>query len=101
MGEELGFIGLSAILILFFIIIRRGIQIALYQPDKFGFLLGMGITASIAVAVLINIGVVTSLLPTTGIPLPFVSYGGSALLVSVISIAILLNLSKRKGVVIR
>nr|MBN2277534.1 putative lipid II flippase FtsW [candidate division Zixibacteria bacterium] len=100
-GEELGFIGLVGILILFYIVIRRGIQIALNQPDKFGFLLAIGITASLFIAVLINIGVVTSLLPTTGIPLPFLSYGGSALMVSVVSVAILLNLSRRKGIVVR
>jgi cell division protein FtsW len=100
-GEELGFIGLLAVLVLFGVIIWRGAKIAMYQPDQFGFLLAMGIIASIFAAMLINIGVVTSLLPTTGIPLPFLSYGGSALVISVISIAILLNLSRRKGVVAR
>jgi cell division protein FtsW len=100
-GEELGFIGLLAVLVLFIIIIWRGVRIAMYQPDSFGFLLAMGIVSSVFAAALINIGVVTSLLPTTGIPLPFISYGGSALIVSVISIAILLNLSKRKGMVTR
>jgi cell division protein FtsW len=100
-GEELGFIGLLVILMLFYIIIWRGIKIALYQPDRFGFLLAAGITSSILIAVLINVGVVTSLLPTTGIPLPLVSYGGSALITSIVSIAMLLNLSRRKGVVIR
>jgi len=100
-GEELGFLGLLVVLTLFTIIIWRGIKIAVYQPDMFGFLLAMGIVSSIFVAVIINIGVVTSLLPTTGIPLPFLSYGGSALVVSVISVAILLNLSRRKGMVVR
>ncbi|UCD93759.1 MAG: putative lipid II flippase FtsW [Candidatus Zixiibacteriota bacterium] len=100
-GEELGLVGLLGIMLLYFVIIYRGIKIALYQPDQLGYLLAIGVTASIFVAVLINIGVVTSLLPTTGIPLPFVSYGGSALLVSVTSVAILLNLSRREGVVVR
>ena len=100
-GEEVGFIGLVVVLILFFIIVRQGIKIAKYQPDRFGYLLAMGITASIFAAVVINVGVVTSLLPTTGIPLPFLSYGGSALLMSVVSVAVLLNLSRRKGVVTR
>ena len=100
-GEELGFVGLLVIMILFYIIIWRGIKIALCQPDRFGYLLAVGITASIFIAAIINIGVVTSLLPTTGIPLPFVSYGGSALIVSVVSIAVLLNLSMRKGILIR
>jgi cell division protein FtsW len=100
-GEELGFIGLLGILFLFAVIIWRGVTIALYQPDKFGYLLAMGVSISLTVAILLNIGVVTSILPTTGIPLPFLSYGGSALLVSVISVAILLNLSRRKGVIAR
>jgi len=100
-GEELGFVGLLAVMVLYFGLIWRGIRIARYQPDRFGYLLAMGMTASIFVSVAINIGVVTSLLPTTGIPLPFLSYGGSALMVSVISVAILLNLSRRKGVVSR
>lgn len=100
-GEELGLVGLLGVLALFYIIIWRGVKIARYQPDQFGYLLAMGATASIFIGVLVNIGVVTCLLPTTGIPLPFLSYGGSALMISVISIAILLNLSARKGVVAR
>ncbi len=100
-GEELGFIGLAAILVLFFVIIARGLAIAKYQPDRFGYLLATGITASLAVSVIINVGVVTSVLPTTGIPLPLMSYGGTSLLVSICSIAVLLNLSRRKGVVVR
>ncbi|SYZ72775.1 conserved membrane hypothetical protein [Candidatus Zixiibacteriota bacterium] len=100
-GEELGLVGLAAILLLFYIILWRGVKIAMYQPDRFGYLLAMGITVSLLVSVALNIGVVTSLLPTTGIPLPFLSYGGSALLISVLSVAILLNLSRRKGMVVR
>ena len=61
----------------------------------------MGVTLAMMIAVLMNIGVVTSILPTTGIPLPLLSYGGSALLVSVAAIAILLNLSRRKGMIVR
>ncbi len=100
-GEELGFIGLLAILALFYVVIWRGWKITMYQPDRFGYLLGAGVTATLFVAVIINIGVVTSLLPTTGIPLPFLSYGGTSLLVSITSVAILLNLSRRKGVKVR
>lgn len=100
-GEELGFVGLMAILTLFYIIIWRGWKITMYQPDRFGYLLGAGITATIFIAVIINVGVVTSLLPTTGIPLPFLSYGGTSLLVSIASVAVLLNLSRRKGVRVR
>jgi cell division protein FtsW len=100
-GEELGFFGLIVILALFAVLIWRGVAIALDQPDKFGYFLAMGISVSLTVAILLNIGVVTSILPTTGIPLPFLSYGGSALLVSIVSVAILLNLSCRKGLVVR
>ncbi len=100
-GEELGLAGLLIILGLFYAMIWQGRKIAMYQPDKFGYLLAMGITASLFVAVIINVGVVTSLLPTTGIPLPFLSYGGTSLLISVVSIAVLLNLSKRRRMVIR
>jgi len=100
-GEEIGFIGLIVILVLFFVIIHRGMMIAKDQPDRFGYLLASGITASLAVSIIINIGVVTSLLPTTGIPLPLMSYGGTALLVSICSIAVLLNLSRRKGMMVR
>jgi cell division protein FtsW len=100
-GEELGFVGLLVILSLFAFILFRGIKIALFQPDKFGYLLAMGVTLTLMIAILINIGVVTSLLPTTGIPLPFLSYGGSALVVSVVSVAVLLNLSQRKGMIAR
>ena len=100
-GEELGFIGLIIILALFFGLIRRGMKIAQYQPDRFGYLLAMGVTVSLFIAVAINIGVVTALLPTTGIPLPLVSYGGTSLVVSICSVAVLLNLSRRKGVVVR
>ena len=100
-GEELGFVGLTAIMVLFYIIVWQGRKISLYQPDRFGYLLGMGVTASIFIAVIINVGVVTSVLPTTGIPLPFLSYGGTSLLISIISVAVLLNLSRRKGVMVR
>jgi len=100
-GEEVGFVGLTIVMILYFVIIQRGIKIARSQPDRFGYLLAMGITCSLAISVLINIGVVTTLMPTTGIPLPLLSYGGSALVISLVMIAVLLNLSRRKGVVVR
>jgi len=95
-GEELGFIGLIAILSVFFFILVRGFKIAVSQPDRFGFLLASGMTWSLFVNMAINIGVVTALLPVTGLPLPFLSYGGSSLLVSSASIGILLNLSHRR-----
>jgi len=94
-GEEVGMVGLSVILALFFFILYRGIKIASNQPDRFGFLLAFGITWTLFVNIAVNIGVVTVILPVTGLPLPFISYGGSSLLVSSIAIAVLLNLSRR------
>lgn len=94
-GEEVGMIGLMVILALFFFILWRGLKIASRQPDNFGYLLASGMTLSLFINVAINLGVVTAILPVTGLPLPFISSGGSSLLVSSASIGILLNLSKR------
>jgi cell division protein FtsW len=95
MGEEIGFAGLLAILALLFYLLFRGCRIAMGQPDKFGFLLASGMTWSLFVNVAINVGVVTALLPVTGLALPFFSYGGSSLLVSSVAIGVLINLSRR------
>lgn len=95
-GEEVGFIGLTVVLLLFLVILYRGLKIASYQPDRFGYLLASGVTLGLFFNMAINIGVVTSLLPTTGLPLPFLSYGGSSLLVTMLSVGILLNLSRRR-----
>lgn len=94
-GEEMGLIGLLIILILFFFILVRGMKIAARQPDRFGYLLASGMTLSLFINIAINLGVVTAILPVTGLPLPFLSYGGSSLLVSTASVGILLNLSRR------
>jgi len=94
-GEELGFIGLLAILGLMFYLLWRGCRIAMHQPDRFGFLLAAGMTWALFVNIAINIGVVTSLLPVTGRALPFLSYGGSSLLMSSAAIGVLSNLSRR------
>lgn len=94
-GEEVGMLGLLFILTLFFFILWRGLKIASAQPDKFGYLLAAGMTLSLFVNIAINIGVVTAILPVTGLPLPFLSYGGSSLLVSSAAVAVLLNLSRR------
>ncbi len=95
-GEELGFVGLLAVLGLFMTVLYRGLKIASYQPDRFGYLLASGITLLLFFNIAINIGVVTSLIPTTGLPLPLMSYGGSSLMVTLLGIAILLNLSRRR-----
>lgn len=93
-GEELGLIGTLLVLFLFLIIIWRGIIIALKTDDLFGCYLATGITALITIQSLINIAVVTSSIPTTGITLPFISYGGTSLLFYLASMGILLNISR-------
>jgi cell division protein FtsW len=94
LAEELGFIGGSLILLLFSLLLWRGIRIALGAPDLFGSFLAVGIIAMIAIQVMINIGVVTGLMPVTGITLPFLSYGGSSLTLMLMAIGVLLNISR-------
>ena len=92
-GEELGLVGTLAFLVLFALLVLQGIKVALKVPDTFGSLLAAGLTFMVAVPVLINVGVVTGLLPTKGLALPFVSYGGSSLIVSLAGMGILMNIS--------
>ena len=94
-GEELGLLGTLIVLFLFLIVIWRGIIIALKINDLFGCYLATGIVALITIQSLINIAVVTSSMPTTGITLPFISYGGTSLLFYMASMGILLNISKQ------
>ena len=94
-GEELGFIGTTLIIILFSLLAWRCLKIVKKAPDEFGKLLALGLTFIICFQAIINMGVSTVLLPTTGTTLPFLSYGGSSLLISLISIGILLNISKK------
>ncbi len=93
-GEELGFAGTALIVLLFGVLLWRGLTTAALSPDSFGSLLAAGITVMIVLQATINIGVVTSVLPVTGIPLPFISYGGSSLMVTMMSAGILLNVSR-------
>jgi rod shape determining protein RodA len=97
-AEEWGFIGAIILLCLFGFIVLRGIQTAFEAKDKFGALLASGITTIFFFHILINIGMVLGIMPVTGLPLTFVSYGGSNLFVSMISIGILLNIRARKFV---
>ena len=94
LGEELGFFGCVIVLVLFAIFIWRGILIAMRAPDMFGSLVATGITALVGIQVIINIAVVTSLMPVTGMPLPFFSYGGTSLLILLCSVGVLLNISR-------
>jgi len=100
-AEEVGLVGTVCLLMLFCFFFWRGINIALSAPDSFGRLLAVGMTLLIVVQAFINIGVVTGSLPTTGIPLPFISYGGSSLLTSMIASGILLNISRYREVALR
>ncbi len=97
-GEELGFAGALAIVLLFAALVWRGLRIGLRAPDPFGAYLALGITVLIATQTLINLGAVTGLLPTKGLPLPFISFGGSALLVTMLSTGVLLNISQHAHV---
>ena len=94
LSEELGFIGGSFVILLFALLLWRGIRVALGAPDLFGSFLAVGIVAMIAIQVMINIGVVIGLMPVTGITLPFLSYGGSSLTLMLIAIGVLLNISR-------
>jgi cell division protein FtsW len=93
-GEELGLIGCATVLGLFGLVFARGIRAAVNAPDSFGRLLGIGLSVMIVAQALVNISVVLSLVPTKGIPLPFLSYGGSALWADLLAVGILLNLSQ-------
>lgn len=94
-GEEYGLIGTLLILVLFLTIMLRGMKIAKHAPDEFGRYLAVGITASITLYALINAGVTVGILPTTGLPMPFVSYGGSSILFSSLAVGVLLNISSQ------
>ena len=95
-GEELGFVGAAFLLIMYLIILWRGIVIAREASDTFGRLLAVGITSMLAFHVLVNVGMTTGIMPVTGIPLPFMSYGVSALTTNIMGITILLNIHMRK-----
>jgi cell division protein FtsW len=94
LAEELGFIGGSIVLILFALLLWRGVRIALGAPDLYGSFLAIGVISMVAIQVMINIGVVTNLIPVTGITLPFLSYGGSSLTLMLAAVGVLLNVSR-------
>jgi cell division protein FtsW len=96
-GEELGFIGAVTLILLFLILLWRVLRIALACHEPFGTLLGLGIFMLLAMQILINLGVVLSLLPTKGLPLPFVSLGGSNLVVSLVAVGTMLNMAEAES----
>jgi len=96
-GEELGFIGCIILFSAYLLLIWRGVMISLKAPDMFGSLLASGITIMLAIQVILNIAVVTSSIPPTGITLPFVSYGGNALMLFMGAMGILINISRRSA----
>ena len=93
-GEELGLIGALIVIFVFAVFLWRGMRAALRAPDRFGMLLGIGIVVGIVAQALLNMSVVLALLPTKGIPLPFISYGGSSLVPTLAGVGILLNISQ-------
>jgi cell division protein FtsW len=93
-SEELGLIGATLVVICFCIITWRGLRVALRAPDRFGAFLALGLTTMVAVQAFMNISVVLSLMPTKGIPLPLVSFGGSSLLINLVGMGVLLNVSQ-------
>jgi len=96
-GEELGLIGALIVIFVFAVFLWRGMRAALRAPDRFGMLLGIGIVVGIVAQALLNMSVVLALLPTKGIPLPFISYGGSSLVPTLAGVGILLNISQFAG----
>jgi len=92
-GEELGFLGVVVIIGMFFLLVQRAMRIAVAAPDTFGRFLALGIAVLFGIEATVNMGVVTGLLPTKGLALPFISYGGSSLLISLFAVGILLNIS--------
>jgi cell division protein FtsW len=98
-GEEVGFLGTLGLVCVFGFFLLRGLRVAKRAPDTYGQILAAGLTAMVTIYAIINIGVATALIPTTGLPLPFVSYGGSSLIVNMIAVGMLLNLSRRPAMV--
>ncbi len=101
LGEELGFLGASAVMFLFLILIGRCLMISVHADRPFGYYIGIGISLMLGIQIMMNIGVVTGLLPTKGLTLPFLSYGGSSLVTTLAEVGILLNVSKSRPVMRR
>jgi cell division protein FtsW len=98
LGEELGLVGTLGVIALFIILAYRSIRIALAAPDRFGFFLAIGCAAMITIQAFVNIGVVSSSWPVTGVPLPFISFGGSSLIVNLLAVALIANVGRHRRV---
>jgi cell division protein FtsW len=98
LGEELGLIGALAVVALFVVFAYRAVKIAIAAPDRFGYFIAIGCTAIIVIQAFVNIGVVTSSWPVTGVPLPFISFGGSSLIVSLVAVALIANVGRYRRV---
>lgn len=96
-GEELGLVGALTVMAVFGLFLWRGVRASLRAPDRFGMLLGLGIVTGIVAQALFNMSVVLSLVPSKGIPLPFISYGGSSMLLTLGAVGVLLNISQQGG----
>ena len=94
LAEELGFVGSAFVMLLFLVFIWRGIKVAMNAPDTFGSLMATGITSLIGIQFLFNVAVVTNSIPSTGISLPFFSYGGTSLMFLMFGVGVLLNISR-------
>ena len=97
LGEELGLLGALGVIALFVVFAFRAVRIALAAPDRFGMLLALGCTLLIVIGAFVNIGVVTSSWPVTGVPLPFVSFGGTSLVVSLAAVALIINVGRHRN----
>jgi len=98
LGEELGLLGALVVVVLFVTLAYRAVRIALSSPDRFGFFLAIGCMSMIVIQAFINVGVVTSSWPVTGVPLPFISFGGSSLVVNLVAVALIANVGRRRHV---
>ena len=97
-AEEMGFVGVVALLVLYLILILKALNIAFRSADRFGLLVGIGITSGISFYIIFNIGMTIGLFPITGIPLPLLSYGGSSLITNFFALGLLLNIEMRRNV---
>lgn len=98
LGEELGLFGTVTVVVLFIVLAYRAIRIAIAAEDRFGFFLATGCAAMVVIQAFVNIGVVTSSWPVTGVPLPFISFGGSSLVVSLLAVALIMNVGRHRRV---